>query len=190
MMTRTRAALVSLFTLSVVACARSSPPLPGDSVAEDGGVTLSPPRLSSAPQGAVASTAEGPIESRLFPPELAMEHQAELGITPEQKTMLITETEHGHSAVLHAQWELEAEKEKLLRVLDPDKVDEAKAQAAAARVMEKETKVKAAYLTMLVRVKNILTTEQKAKLRELRRASGDAKPMNDAGAPRNADAGK
>ena len=99
-----------------------------------------------------------------------MEHQDELAITPEQKTMLMQETEHGHSEVLHAQWELEAEKEKLVRLLDPDQVDEAKTKAAAARVMDKETKVKAAYLTMLVRVKNILTTEQKAKLRELRKA--------------------
>lgn len=173
--------------LGLVACAKSAPPLPGDSVSENGSVTLSPPRLSSAPNGGAPATAEGPIEARLFPPELAMEHQDELAITPEQKQMLMTETEHGHSEVLHAQWELEAEKEKLVKLLDPDQVDEKKTQAAAARLMDKETKVKAAYLTMLVRVKNILTTEQKAKLRDLRKA---APTVNDAGAPRNADAGK
>ena len=127
-----------LFSVSLAACAKAERPLPGDSVAEDGAVTLSPPRLSSAPDP-VTTTAEGPIEARLYPPELAMEHQAELGITPEQKTMLIAETEHGHSEVLHAQWELEAEKTQLVKLLDPDQVDEPKTKVAAARVMEKES---------------------------------------------------
>ncbi|MBX3225821.1 MAG: periplasmic heavy metal sensor [Labilithrix sp.] len=172
-MKRPRAFLLVLL-LFVVACAQKREPLPGDSVSADGAVTLSPPRLSSSP--ASASPAEGPIETRLYPPELAMERQIELGITEEQKKALITESERGHSEVLKYQWELEAEKEKLVKLLEPDTVDEAKVKDAAARVMDRETKVKAAYLTMLVRVKNVLTPEQKTKLRELRaqQARGDA----------------
>lgn len=177
-----RTLLFFLPLVLLVACAAEKRPMPGDSVSEDGAVTLSPPRLSSSP--ASASAAEGPIESRLFPPELAMERQAELGITEEQKKALITESERGHSEVLKLQWELEAEKEKLVKLLEPDRVDEAKVKEAAARVMDRETKVKAAYLTMLVRVKNILTTEQKAKLRELR-----APTAPDAGT-RSMDAGR
>ncbi|HVH42047.1 MAG TPA: periplasmic heavy metal sensor [Labilithrix sp.] len=160
--------------------------MPGDSVSEDGAVSLSPPRLSSSP-ASTSSASEGPIESRLFPPELAMERQAELGITEEQKRALIAETERGHSEVLRYQWELEAEKEKLVRLLEPDQVDEAKTKEAAARVMDRETKVKAAHLTMLVRVKNILSSEQKATLREFRATSRAA---SDAGVPRKSDAGR
>lgn len=178
--------IFALTLVTLVACAkREERPLPGDSVSDDGAVTLSPPRLSSSP-AQPASGAEGPIESRLYPPELAMERQAELGITEEQKKALIALSERGHSEVLKLQWELEAEKEKLVKLLEPDRVDEAKVKDAAARVMDRETKVKAAYLTMLVRVKNILTTEQKAKLRELRAAP---RAVGDAGAPRNADGG-
>jgi len=174
----------SLFLLLGACAQKEARPMPGDSVSDDGSVALSPPRLSTAN---AAVTESGPIESRLYPPELAMERQAELGITEGQRKALIAETEHGNAEVLHLQWELEAEKEKLVKLLEPDQVDEAKVKEAAARVMDRETKVKASYLTMLVRVKNILTPEQKLKLRELRHA---ARGLNDAGAPRNADAGR
>lgn len=172
-------ALVAVALCLLLGCAKGSErPLPGDSVSSDGGVALSPPRLST-PTTIANETAPGPIEARLFPPELAMEHQEELGVTEEQKKALIAETERGNSEVLRRQWELEAEKEKLVKLLEPDQVDEAKVKAAAARVTEHEGQVKAAYLTMLVRVKNLLTPAQKQRLRELR--SEGKKPPPDAG---------
>ena len=135
---------------------------------------LSSPRLSTAPQSArEAREGLGPVESRLFPPELVMEHQGALAITPEQKQLLLKETERGTAEMLRLQWELEAEKEKLVKVLDSDRVDEAKAQEAATRLMERETRVKASHLGMLVRVKNALTSDQKAKLREIRGEASD-----------------
>jgi hypothetical protein len=174
--------VIGLFLALALGCAeKSSRPLPGDSVSDDGAVTLSPPRLSTPTSS--NETALGPVEARLFPPELAMENQETLGITDEQKKSLIAETERGNSEVLRLQWELEAEKGKLVKLLEPDQVDEAKVKEAASRVTEREGKVKAAYLTMLVRVKNVLTPEQKLKLRELR-AAQPAKPrtLRDAGA--------
>lgn len=175
----------------LLGCAeKASRPLPGDSVSADGGVTLSPPRLST-PTTAPADTATGPIEARLFPPELAMERQEELGITDEQKRQIIAETERGNSEVLHLQWELEAEKEKLVKLLEPEQVNEALALEASIRVTDREGKVKQAYLTMLVRVKNILTPEQKERLRAARKEAKKTSPtpmpkaVNDAGVPRN-----
>ncbi|MFO0736885.1 MAG: hypothetical protein U0270_13450 [Labilithrix sp.] len=192
-------AAIAVTLCLLLGCAKSAP-LPGDSVSEDGGVTLSPPRLSS-PTTTSTESASGPIEARLFPPELAMEHQEALGIREEQKKALITETERGNSEVLRLQWELEAEKEKLVKLLEPDQVDEAKVKEAGARVTDREGKVKAAYLAMLVRVKNILTSEQKQRLRELRNEgkkapraatsagigadAGAHRAMNDAGAPQS-----
>lgn len=182
----TRKIAIAVFLALLLGCAKGSDrPLPGDSVMTDGGVTLSPPRLSPpATTSNESSGALGPIEARLFPPELAMEHQEELGVTEEQKKALIAETERGNSEVLRLQWELEAEKEKLVKLLEPDKVDEAKVKEAAGRVTDREGKVKTAYLTMLVRVKNILTTEQKEKLRGFRsEAKKPVRLARDAGAP-------
>jgi hypothetical protein len=158
------------------ACSKRSGPLPGDSVSDDGGITLSPPRMSTAPRDARESQgteargreALGPIESLLFPPELVMDHQGELGIDSAQKDAILKEIERGQGEMVRLQWDLQGEKEKLVKVLDAERVDEPKSAAAAVRVMERENRVKASHLGMLVRVKNLLSSAQQRKLRELR----------------------
>lgn len=159
-----------LLAMMATACARSAGPLPGDSVSADGGsITLSPPRLSTSPTEArEVKEGLGPVESRLYPPELVMEHQAELGITPDQKNTIINETDRGQSEMVRLQWDLQAEKEKLVKILDGDHLDEQKVQDIAKQVMDRESKVKASHLGMLVRIKNILTSEQITKLRAIR----------------------
>ena len=155
-----------LLLLLLVACAkREPPPLPGDSVGVDGSVTLSPPNFSTAP---AATPALGPIESKLFAPEVVMEHQAAIGVVPAQKDAILKEVQRGQDDMLKMQWDLNADKEKLVTILDADKVDEAKAQAQAQKLMDDENRIKSAHLGMLVRVKNLLTPEQQKKLRELR----------------------
>ena len=149
-----------LLALLVTACARSGP-LPGDSVT-DAGVTLSPPKMNTAPP-------VGAIEATLFPPELVMENQGAIGITNEQRDALTKEIDKGQSERTRLQWQLDAEKEKLVKILDADKVDEAKATEQATHVMDYENRIKSAHLAMLIRVKNLLTPEQQTKLRDLRR---------------------
>ena len=185
-----RIALTLLALGSLVGgCAEQRGPLPGDSVAADGAVTLSPPRLSTAPQEVrEAREGLGPIESRLFPPELVMEHQLALALTEEQRRALIQETERSQADMVRLQWDLQAEKEKLVKLLDGDKADEEKVREAAARVMDRESKVKASHLAMLVHVKNLLTSEQLTKLRELR-AGAVAKPPSQPAPMAQRDAG-
>jgi hypothetical protein len=187
LVTRRTGAVLALVSIMLGGCAERSRsgPLPGDSVSADGGVTLSPPRLStSPPEAREAREGLGPIESRLFPPELVMEHQLELAITDAQRRSLIQETERGQSEMVRLQWDLQGEKEKLVKILDGDKVDEGKVREAAARVTDREAKVKSSHLGMLVRVKNLLTSEQQAKLREIRagaRSAASAGSLADAG---------
>ncbi len=114
-----------------------------------------------------------------------MDHQAAIALTAPQKDAITREVERAQKELLALQWELSAEKEKLLVVLDEPHVDEDKSQKAAARLMERETKIKAAHLAMLVRVKNVLTPEQQKKLRDLREPARPARAAtasgNDAG---------
>lgn len=193
-MPRLLSALVSVSLLAVFACAgcaqkREAPPLPGDSVSEDGAVRLSPrgtviaQPTSAMPSPAPNGPAEGlpregrepleplgAIEARVFAPELVMEHQAALALAPDQLAAIQKEVERGQKDMLKVQWELAREKEKLAALLDADggKVDEGKAAAAAAELMKREDAIKGAHLAMLVRVKNLLTPAQQAKLRGLR----------------------
>jgi Spy/CpxP family protein refolding chaperone len=184
-----------LFVLSasvlVLGCAKKADraPLPGDSV-QDGSVTLTPARVPVAapatdarPRGAEPLSA---IESKLFPPELVMEHQAAIALTPAQRDAVAKETERAHAELLKLQWELDEKKEKLVAVLDADKVDEAASKQAAAEVMKREDAIKAGHLAMLVRIKNVLSKEQQEKLRAIRdaeRCGPRTSPSPSSGAP-------
>ena len=83
--------------------------------------------------------------------------------------------------MVRLQWDLQGEKEKLVRVLSAERVDEKESAASAARVMERENKVKASHLAMLVRIKNHLTPAQQKKLRSLRGDASDASAKRHAG---------
>ena len=161
---------------AAVACARADRSLPGDSVTE-AGIVLSPPKLSTgAPEAPL-----GAIESKLFTPDVIMEHQAAIDVSAPQRDAILKEVDRGQTEIAHLQWDLQGEKEKLVHVLDADKVDETKAKDQAGRVMDDENRVKGAHLLMLVRIKNLLTADQQRKLRELRdapRTRADAGPTN------------
>ncbi len=154
------------FAASALACARADrSALPGDSVT-DASIVLTPPKLG----GGAAEAPLGAIESKLFTPDVVMEHQAAIGVTATQRDAILKEVDRGQSEIAHLQWDLQGEKEKLVKVLDTDKVDEAKATDQAARVMDGENRVKGAHLLMLVRIKNLLAPEQQHNLRALRDA--------------------
>jgi hypothetical protein len=158
--------VAGLMLLLISGCARQERSLPGDSVGRDGEIRLTP--KSSVQQPPAEET--GVIENLLYPPELIMEHQSELGIDLSQKNAILKEVDRGQSELLHLGWQLQGEKEKLVKVLEGEKVDEQMAQDAAARVMDVETKVKASHLALLVRIKNMLTPGQQQKLHAWRNA--------------------
>lgn len=163
-----RPSFAALVLPVLVACAKG--PLPGDSVDPEGGVRLSPPRPTSPVAASRPSEPVGAIEARLFPPDLVMDHQAAIGLTGAQRDAITKEIDRGQGEVTKLQWELQAEKERLVKDLSSDRVDEAKAQETAARLMGIESRVKAAHLGMLVRIKNLLTPAQQTQLHALRDA--------------------
>lgn len=111
---------------------------------------------------------EDPIGSKLFPPELIMSHQQELGVDDKQRAAMIKEIEKAQSHILQVQWQLQAVTEQLGKLLDAPRIDEAKSLAQADKVMQLEREVKRAHLGLLIRIKNLLTDTQRAKLHELR----------------------
>ncbi len=158
------------------ACAKKSmPPLPGDSVSADAAVTLATPKLTSGVSTSPPTIEPlGAIESRLFPVDVVMEHQGAIALDAAQRDAITKEVARAQTDLVKLQFDLEAEKEKLVKVLDPAKVDEAKAKDAAASLMERENRIKATHLAMLVRIKNVLTPDQQQKLKTLR--DGDRCP--------------
>jgi Spy/CpxP family protein refolding chaperone len=120
--------------------------------------------------GTHATAPADPIGGKLFPPELIMSRQAELGIDEHQRDAILKEIERAQSQFPRLQWQLQAATEQLSSLLDAAKIDEAKALAQAGEVMKLETEIKKTHLGMLIRIRNVLTDAQRTKLFEMRRS--------------------
>ena len=119
------------------------------------------PALADAPK-------DDPIGSRLFPPELIMSNQQALGIDDKQRQAIMAEVQKAQGQILEVQWKMQAAVEELVKLLDEPRIDEAKAIAAADKVMGLEREVKRTHLGLLIRIRNVLTPEQRVKLAALR----------------------
>ena len=136
-------------------------------------LVVSPHVLAQAPSkpSPPSARSEDPIGGKLFPPELIMSHQLELGIDERQRDAILKELEHAQAQFPRLQWQLQAATEQLSSLLEAPKVDEAKALAQAGEVMQLETEIKKTHLGLLIRIRNLLTDAQRMKLQELRRSS-------------------
>jgi len=131
---------------------------------------VGPPATAEGAPSPPAQAAD-PIASKLFPPELIMTHQAEIGLEDKQREAILKELEKAQAQFPRLQWQLQAASEQLSKLLDASQVDEAKALAQAGEVMKLETEIKRAHLGLLIRIRNILSDSQRTKLQALRRAS-------------------
>lgn len=115
------------------------------------------------------SPAPDPLAQHVFAPELVMRHATEIGLDDKQRAAVKDAVIKMQSRFLDLQWDVQGEAEKLARLLQASPVDEAAVLTQADKVMGLERDVKKVHLTLLVRIKNLLTEPQKAKLTELRR---------------------
>lgn len=124
--------------------------------------------------GATESPAgkDDPIGRNLFPPELVMGHQQLIGLTEVQRNTMKKEIEKAQSKFLDLQFQMQPEGEKLIQLLQARPVEEARVLAQADAVMRLETETKKTHLSLLIRIKNMLTAEQQAKLTEIRQGEG------------------
>ena len=100
------------------------------------------------------------LRRELFPPELVMRHQAEIGLSEEQRTALVHEMQALQSDLVPLQFDMSDAAGKLRAALAAPRVDEEKAAALADRVMSLESRIKRRHLALMIRIKNILTPEQ------------------------------
>ena len=109
----------------------------------------------------------------LFPPEMILMNQVALGLSTEQVDAIKKQIGDTHARVLDAQVDLHRVTEQLDNALDVPKVDEGAALSLASQAMDLEKKIKAAHLTLMIRVKNVLTPDQQDKAQSLAPPRGD-----------------
>lgn len=124
--------------------------------------------LVSATAQAQAPAKDDPFNKYLFPPELVMSHQSEIGLTDDQRKSLRTEVQTAQASFTEIQWKVAEQAEGLTKLLARTSVDEAAVLAQVEKILTLEYALKRAQVRFMVRVKNLLSAEQQAKLTGLR----------------------
>jgi Spy/CpxP family protein refolding chaperone len=112
--------------------------------------------------------AEDFAETHMFSPELIMQYQQTLGLTEEQKKAFKHEIRQLQTRLTELQWRLEDGVEKIDAMVKPDQIDEKLVMAQLDDVLKLEHEIKRANMVLLIKLKNRLTPEQQARLRELK----------------------
>jgi TonB-dependent SusC/RagA subfamily outer membrane receptor len=135
------------------------------------GSIVSPIACGRAPgaKGTTAAPAVDPVATYLYAPEFVMAHQEAIALTDRERTGIQDAVREIQSKqVVDAQLKLASAGEKLTRALARPSVDEASVLQQVDEMLALEREVKRAQMTLLVRIKNLLTPAQQALLDKLR----------------------
>ena len=104
-----------------------------------------------------------------FHPRLVMANAQRIGLTEDQRRAIQAEVDNAQEEFRSQRFELQNAMTVLAAEAVQHPVDEAGILARLAAVLEIEDRIKQTQLTMLVRIKNLLTPEQHVALDEARR---------------------
>jgi len=110
-----------------------------------------------------------PLSRYLFPPELVMANQQAINLTDRQRQSLQQAMKDAQGKFIDLQFRMSTEVENLQRLIQPANVDETRVLDQVDRVLSVEREVKRAQLSLMIRIKNLLTEQQQARLSVLRR---------------------
>jgi Spy/CpxP family protein refolding chaperone len=109
-----------------------------------------------------------PLAENLFPPELILQFRGEIGLTDDQREGLTSDIQKVQERFTEMQERLQREVEAFGSLLKKDSVDEQAALSQLDKVFNQEREIKRAHLGLILRIRNRLTKEQVAKLREIK----------------------
>jgi Spy/CpxP family protein refolding chaperone len=110
-----------------------------------------------------------PLAQFIFPPELVMQHQREIGLTNEQKIFLRGEIQRVTLRFTELQWQLQDAMEGLASVMKESAVNEQQALSQLDKILDTEREIKHLHIGLAIRIKNKLTPEQQSRLQEMKR---------------------
>ena len=111
---------------------------------------------------------ETDLSENLFAPELIMQYQQALGLSEQQKNFFKTEIRKTQVLLTETQWKLEDGVEKITALLKSDQIDEQAVSTQLDKVLSLERDIKRTQLVLLIRLKNKLTPQQQAQLRQFK----------------------
>lgn len=121
------------------------------------------------------------LADAMFPPDMIMQHQRELGLTDEQKTFMRGEIQRTTTRFNELQWQLQDAMEALHETMKANQVNEQQALAQLNKVLDAEREIKTLHMGMAIRIKNKLTPDQQMKLQTMRNTMGPQGPRKGPG---------
>jgi len=111
--------------------------------------------------------AADPFAGAYFPPELVFMARDHIALTQEQQDTLRARLEKAQPQSDELRARLESETAALATLAKQERVDEKALLAQLDKVLDVEREVKHLHFGLLAEIKNLLTSEQQAKLREI-----------------------
>ncbi|MEE8426919.1 MAG: hypothetical protein V3S15_06505 [Woeseiaceae bacterium] len=108
------------------------------------------------------------FEGKLFPPNVILEHRADLDLTREQFTAIKAAVVEVQANIAGYEWDMREAQQNIMAELDQSPVDEKRVLEHVSAVLAAENQVKKQQMTMLIRLRNLLTADQVAYLESLR----------------------
>ena len=124
--------------------------------------------LSSAASAQDPRRSQGPdvFRGKLYPPNVILEHQDALGLTKEQFTSIRRAVVDVQASVAEHEWDLRTAYQAVMTELDNSPIDSDRVLDLVSEALAAENEVKKLQVLMLINIRNLLTDEQMAYLRE------------------------
>jgi Spy/CpxP family protein refolding chaperone len=117
-------------------------------------------------------TAADPFAGAFFPPELVLLAHDRIALTLEQREAFHARMEKTKARSDELRAKLERETATLAMLAKQERADEASLVAQLDKVLDVERELKHLHVGLVVAIKNLLTPEQQAKLREIAKDGG------------------
>jgi Spy/CpxP family protein refolding chaperone len=114
---------------------------------------------------AQATPGRDPVAEALISPDIVMAHQEALGLSDAQRKTIQADAQSAQQRFSSLQWQLAAASEKLVGLLKQSQIDQGNALGALDAVLALEREVKHTQLTLMIQIKNELTSDQQERAR-------------------------
>lgn len=111
---------------------------------------------------------DDPLGRHLFPPELVMSNQRAIGLQDPQRETIMQSVRYAQAVLGEMQMRMAGEMERLVELLRTPLIDSTAVLAQLDRVLMHEHQVKRTHIGMLIRIRNVLTPEQRERLQAIR----------------------
>lgn len=119
-----------------------------------------------------SKTVADPFAGAFFSPELVLLARDRIALTPEQREFFRARVEKTQPRSNELRARLESETAALSALAKQERVDEATLVAQLDKVLDVERELKHLHVGLAAAIKNLLTAEQQAKLREIAKDGG------------------